>query len=155
MVKCHGVASHAGNAPKDGANAILAMSDIIQKLHALTDFETGLTVNAGVIKGGSASNVVAAECETVFDVRFTSFEQLAEFEAKLDAICAAPAVDRVTAEWKNVSQLPPMKPNENTDTMKDLLRSEAKKLGLHPDFLSVGGASDGSLLSAMGSGFRI
>ena len=150
VVKCHGVASHAGNAPKDGANAILAMSDIIQKLHALTDFETGLTVNAGVIKGGSASNVVAAECETVFDVRFTSFEQLAEFEAKLDAICAAPTVDRVTAEWKNVSQLPPMKPNENTDAMKDLLRSEAEKLGLHPYFLSVGGASDGSLLSAMG-----
>ena len=150
VVKCHGIASHAGNAPKDGASAILAMADIIQKMHALTDFETGLTVNAGVVKGGTGSNVVAAECEAIFDVRYTSFEQLAEFEAKLDAICAAPAVDRVKAEWKKAAQMPPMKPNANTQTMMNLLRAEAEKLGQHPDFLSVGGASDGSLLSEMG-----
>ena len=150
VISCNGIASHAGNAPKDGASAILAMADIIQKMHALTDFETGLTVNAGVVKGGRASNVVAAECEAVFDVRYTSFEQLAEFEAKLDAICAAPSVDRVSVSWKKAGQMPPMEPNENTETMMNLLRAEAEKLDIHPDFLSVGGASDGSLLSAMG-----
>lgn len=150
VISCKGIASHAGNAPKDGASAILAMADIIQKMHALTDFETGLTVNAGVVKGGSASNVVAAECEAVFDVRYTSFAQLAEFEAKLDAICAAPSVDRVSVSWKKAGQMPPMEPNENTETMMNLLRAEAEKLDIHPDFLSVGGASDGSLLSAMG-----
>jgi glutamate carboxypeptidase len=150
VISCKGIASHAGNAPKDGASAILAMADIIQKMHALTDFETGLTVNAGVVKGGSASNVVAAECEAVFDVRYTSFTQLAEFEAKLDAICAAPSVDRVSVSWKKAGQMPPMEPNENTETMMNLLRAEAEKLDIHPDFLSVGGASDGSLLSAMG-----
>jgi glutamate carboxypeptidase len=150
VVKCDGIASHAGNAPKDGASAILAMADLIQKMHALTDFETGLTVNAGLVKGGSGSNVVAAECEAVFDVRYTSFEQLAEFEAKLDALCAEPAVDRVKITWKKVAQMPPMKPNENTETMMNLLRAEAEKLGINPDFLSVGGASDGSLLSEMG-----
>ena len=150
VIKCEGIASHAGNAPKDGASAILAMADIIQKMHALTDFETGLTVNAGVVKGGTASNVVAAECEAVFDVRYTSFEQLAEFEAKVEALCAAPAVDRVKITWKKLGQMPPMKPNENTEAMMNLLRAEAEKLDIHPDFLSVGGASDGSLLSAMG-----
>lgn len=150
VISCHGIASHAGNAPKDGASAILAMADIIQKMHALTDFETGLTVNAGVVRGGSASNVVAAECEAVFDVRYTSFEQLAGFEAALDAICAAPAVDRVTATWKKQSQMPPMEPNENTQIMMELLGAEAEKMGIRPEFLSVGGASDGSLLSEMG-----
>ena len=150
VIKCEGIASHAGNAPKDGASAILAMADIIQKMHAMTDFETGLTVNAGVVKGGTASNVVAAECEAVFDVRYTSFEQLAEFEAKLDALCAAPAVDRVKVSWTKMGQMPPMKPNDNTEAMMNMLRTEAEKLGQNPDFLSVGGASDGSLLSAMG-----
>lgn len=150
VVTCHGIASHAGNAPKDGASAILAMSGIIQKMHALTDFETGLTVNAGLVKGGSGSNVVAAECEAVFDVRYTSFGQLAEFESRLDEICGAPDVDRVTASWKKVAQMPPMEPNANTQTMMDLLRAEAEKMDIHPDFLSVGGASDGSLLSEMG-----
>ena len=150
VISCHGIASHAGNAPKDGASAILAMADIIQKMHALTDFETGLTVNAGVVRGGSASNVVAAECEAVFDVRYTSFEQLAGFEAALDAICAAPAVDRVTATWKKQSQMPPLEPNENTQIMMKLLGAEDEKMGIRPEFLSVGGASDGSLLSEMG-----
>lgn len=149
-VKCQGIASHAGNAPKDGASAILEMADLVQKLHALTNYETGLTVNAGVIKGGTASNVVAAECETVFDVRYTSFDQLAEFEATLNAFCEAPAVDRVKVSWTKLAQMPPMKPNENTETMMNLLRAESEKLGINPDFLSVGGASDGSLLSEMG-----
>ncbi len=149
-IKCQGIASHAGNAPKDGASAILEMADLIQKMHALNDFETGLTVNAGVVKGGTASNVVAAECEAVLDVRYTSFEQLAEFEAKLAALCASPVVDRVKVTWEKLAQMPPMEPNENTETMMNLLRAEADRLGIHPDFLSVGGASDGSLLSEMG-----
>jgi len=150
-VKCRGIASHAGNAPQDGASAILAMADLIQRLSALTDFETGLTVNAGVVKGGSASNVVADDCEAVFDVRYTSFEQLEEFEEDLDAICSSPAVDRVSVTWEKLSQMPPMAPNESTQTMIELLQDEAAKLGQKPDFLSVGGASDGSFLSEMGA----
>ncbi|MBR5230101.1 MAG: M20 family metallopeptidase [Firmicutes bacterium] len=150
IIKCQGVAAHAGNALKDGANAIIAMADIVQKLSNLTDFESGLTVSPGVIKGGTASNVVAAECEAVFDVRYTSFEQLAEFESKVNQLCASPTVDRVTVTWQKSGQMPPMKPNENTETMMNLLREEAEKLNMKPDFLSVGGASDGSLLSAVG-----
>lgn len=149
-VKCQGIESHAGNAPKDGASAILEMADLVQKLHGLTNYETGMTVNAGVIKGGTASNVVAGECETVFDVRYTSFDQLAEFEAALNAFCEAPVVDRVKVSWTKLAQMPPMKPNENTETMMNLMRAESEKLGINPDFLSVGGASDGSLLSEVG-----
>lgn len=150
-IRCHGIASHAGNAPKDGASAILEMADLVQKMHGLTDFETGLTVNAGVIKGGTASNVVAAECEAVFDVRFTSFEQLDELLQKLTRLCAEPVVEGVKVTWEKLAQMPPMKPNENTRAMMELLREEAEKMGIHPDFLSVGGASDGSLLSEMGT----
>ena len=151
VIRCKGIASHAGNAPKDGASAILEMADLVQKMYGLTDFETGLTVNAGVIKGGTASNVVAAECEAVFDVRFTSFEQLDMLLQKLDCLCAKPVVEGVKVTWKKISQMPPMKPNDNTRAMMELLRKEAEKMGLHPDFLSVGGASDGSLLSEMGT----
>ena len=151
VIRCHGIASHAGNSPKDGASAILEMAYLVQKMHGLTDFETGLTVNAGVIKGGSASNVVAAECEAVFDVRFTSFQQLDEFLQKLNRLCANPVVEGVEVTWEKLAQMPPMKPNENTRAMIKLLREEAEKLGIHPDFLSVGGASDGSLLSEMGT----
>lgn len=151
LVKCRGIASHAGNAPKDGASAILALADLITKMSALTDFETGLTVNAGLISGGTGSNVVAEDAEAVFDIRYTSFEQLAEFEAKLDELVKAPVVKGVTATWKKLAQMPPMEPNDRTVEMMDLLRGEAEKLGQKPDFLSVGGASDGSLLSEMGT----
>lgn len=149
-IQCRGIASHAGNAPQDGASAILEMADIVQKMHALTDFETGLTVNAGVIRGGSASNVVAAECETIFDVRYTSFEQFAEFEAALNVICQTPSISRTTATYEIMSKMPPMKANEKTLALVQLLRTEATKLDLSPDFLSVGGASDGSFLAEAG-----
>ncbi len=151
VIRCKGIASHAGNAPKDGASAILEMADLVQKMHGLNDYETGLTVNAGVIKGGTASNVVAAECEAVFDVRFTSFEQLGELLQKLECLCREPVVGGVKVTWEKLAQMPPMKPNANTRTMMELLRKEAEKMGIYPDFLSVGGASDGSLLSEMGT----
>ena len=150
-VRCSGIASHAGNAPQEGASAILEMADLIQKLCALNDFRSGMTVNAGVIRGGSASNVVAADCEAVFDVRYTSSDQLQDFENYLEDLAARPAVDRVQVTWEKRSQMPPVNPNQNTQAMIDLLQGEANKMGLHPQFLHVGGASDGSLLAEMGT----
>lgn len=149
-IRCHGIASHAGNAPKDGANAIWVMADLISKMHALTNFETGFTVSAGLIKGGTASNVVAPECETIFDVRYTDSEHEKEFEKTLDAFCQAPIDERVCVEWEKLSQMPPMKPTENTEVLMQLLETAAKEQAVPCAFLSVGGASDGSLLSEMG-----
>jgi len=71
-VKVKGVASHAGIEPEKGVSAIGELGQQIGYLHQLTDFAKGTTVNVGVIKGGSSSNVVAAEAEAEVDLRVIS-----------------------------------------------------------------------------------
>ena len=68
-IRVAGRASHSGLAPGDGVSAIQEMAHVIQNLHALTDPEGGITVNVGTVSGGTAVNVVAAECCASVDVR--------------------------------------------------------------------------------------
>ncbi|MDI6881099.1 MAG: M20/M25/M40 family metallo-hydrolase [Desulfitobacteriaceae bacterium] len=61
VLKVNGVATHAGNNHAQGVSAIEELAHQILKLHCLSDYEKGTTLNVGVIKGGTRSNVVAAE----------------------------------------------------------------------------------------------
>jgi aminobenzoyl-glutamate utilization protein A len=69
-VAFHGESSHAGNHPEQGRSAILALATAIQNLHAIPRHNDGATrVNAGVIEGGTASNIVAEEAHLEAEVR--------------------------------------------------------------------------------------
>src|SRR5260370_42662786 len=72
-----GPASHAGGRHEDGRSAILEMAKQILRLEAKTDYARGITVNVGLIKGGTGVNVVSAECTAEIDRRVPS-QQLAE-----------------------------------------------------------------------------
>ena len=67
--QCRGPRQESGR-PQDGISAIEEMARKVQALHRLTDFETGVTVNVGLIKGGSSVNTVAPHCSAEVDVRF-------------------------------------------------------------------------------------
>jgi aminobenzoyl-glutamate utilization protein A len=69
-VAFHGESSHAGARPEQGRNANLALATAVQNLHAIPRHADGATrVNAGVISGGTASNIVAEEAEMQVEVR--------------------------------------------------------------------------------------
>ena len=68
-VRIHGKASHAGNAHKEGINAIEELAHEILAIQKLTDYEAGTTVNVGVCSGGTKPNVVPAEAEIEIDCR--------------------------------------------------------------------------------------
>jgi glutamate carboxypeptidase len=70
-VKAMGRAAHAGIDPLKGVNAIAEIAHQILRLQAMTDLERGTTVTAGVIRGGTRSNVVPAEAAVDVDVRVT------------------------------------------------------------------------------------
>ena len=74
-VTIHGKASHAGNAHKEGINAIQEMAAEILKIQALTDYEAGTTVNVGVCQGGTKVNVVPAAASFSVDCRYKSMEE--------------------------------------------------------------------------------
>jgi glutamate carboxypeptidase len=65
----HGVAAHAGLDPGKGASAIHELASLIGSIERLQDLERGITVNAGVISGGTRPNVVAEEARATIDVR--------------------------------------------------------------------------------------
>src|SRR4029453_4166923 len=71
-LKVEGKAAHAGLDPEKGASAILELARQTERLHSINRSGSGITVNVGVVRGGTRSNVVAAEAEAEIDVRFST-----------------------------------------------------------------------------------
>src|SRR5262249_1762639 len=78
-----GRASHAGTARGEGASAIEELAHQVLRLHGLTDDVTGVSVNVGVVRGGTTENVVAAEAEARIDVRIARTSDVERVEAAL------------------------------------------------------------------------
>jgi glutamate carboxypeptidase len=74
IVRAHGRAAHAGNALRDGRNAIWALSRVIDRAQALTDHARGISFSVGLVGGGSARNTVAEEAQCEADLRFADPE---------------------------------------------------------------------------------
>ena len=75
VVKIGGRAAHAGNDPQNGISAVEEMSHQALKLHGLTNYETGTTVNVGMARGGVVRNQVAAAAEMHVDLRVATSQE--------------------------------------------------------------------------------
>jgi len=147
-VETKGIASHAGLDHEKGASAILEMARQIERLHAMTDYSRGTTVNVGVISGGTRSNVVAENATAEVDTRFTSNEEGQRLQA---AIMAAEPVDsRVKLSIHGAINRPPLERNELTLGLYRIAKSIAAEIGFDLPETQVGGASDGNFAAALG-----
>ena len=81
----HGKAAHAGNAHKEGANAVWALAKLVDRAQGLTDYARGVTVNVGKVTGGTSKNTVPDRAEALIDLRF---ETRADGEALVSALRA-------------------------------------------------------------------
>ncbi|MFT7584334.1 MAG: glutamate carboxypeptidase [Cellvibrionaceae bacterium] len=143
-IVANGIPSHAGLDPEKGASAITAMANVIQQLVPLNDFARGMTVNPGVISGGSRPNVIAAECTLNVDVRFWTIDDAEELEQAIRAV--TPNVAGVTLEITGATG-PPL---ERTPRNRELWH-KAEEIGtaMGVSFVEadVGGGSDGNTTS--------
>src|SRR3981189_2506700 len=78
-----GVPSHAGTRPEDGRSAIRELGNIIQTLEAMNDFKRGVSVNVGVVRGGTRPNVIAEEAYAEVDMRVPTFADADELVHKI------------------------------------------------------------------------
>jgi glutamate carboxypeptidase len=78
-----GVPAHAGTRPEDGRSAIRELANIIQTLEAMNDIKRGVTVNVGVVRGGTRPNVIAEEAYAEVDVRVPTLADSDELVAKI------------------------------------------------------------------------
>ena len=142
-----GRAAHAGLDPGKGVSAILELAKQIQRLDGLNN-SGGITVNVGVVRGGTRSNVVAAEAVAEIDVRFSTE---AESEKVLDALRQSQAFDdRVQVTVTGGINRPPLERTAEVAALFEQARVIAGSLGFELGEAQVGGASDGNFLAAMG-----
>ena len=144
-IRVVGRASHSGLAPEEGASAIQEMAHVIQALHALTDSERGITVNVGTVSGGTAVNVVAAECRASVDVRVAT---LADGRWVNDVILGLEATTPGTRlEVEMVLDRGPMESTPRNRTLWEAVQGCGRRLGLELEGAESGGASDGNTTS--------
>ncbi len=148
-VRVRGRASHAGLDFEAGASANLELARQIDRIAGWTDLKSGLTISPGLMRGGSATNVVAAEAEAVFDVRVPRADQVRELEARFHAL--EPFDDRTTVRVEGGLRRPPMERGEGTARLFELAREISSEMGVELGEAAVGGGSDGNLTAAVGA----
>jgi glutamate carboxypeptidase len=144
----NGKASHAGVDFANGASAIVEAARQIGKMTDLTNLRRGITVNPGVISGGTRSNVVAAEASIDVDVRAVRLEDSKRIEEKLRGL--RPLDKRCKIRVEGGLNRPPM---ERTRTIRKLFERARKiggSMGLTVEESSTGGGSDGNFTAALG-----
>lgn len=147
-VAVEGRAAHAGVEPEKGISAIDELARITLALHALTDLAAGVSVNVGVVEGGTTSNVVAATASARVDVRAVT---VAQAEA-LDAAIRSPRPHHPAARLTITGGFnrPPMERTPAGAALFERARLIGRPLGLDLGEGSTGGGSDGNFTAALG-----
>lgn len=149
VMRAHGRAAHAGGDLFDGRSAIREIARQILDVEALTNRETGLTFNVGVVSGGTRPNVVPAEAEALIDMRAATVAEAGAAEA---AMLARRAFDPdVRLEVEGGVNRPPYERTEAVARLYGAARALAGSLGMRLGETSRGGVSDGNLAAAMGA----
>jgi glutamate carboxypeptidase len=148
-----GRASHAGNAHPDGKNAIWALARFVDRAQSLTDYGRGVTVNVGVISGGTSKNTVPEHAEALLDIRFENVADGEKLVLDLHAAAApeAIAVDGVTLALSGGVARRPLERTDASVALMDAYIACARESGLGGgEAALIGGGSDASTSSALG-----
>ena len=148
QVKVTGKAAHAGNEPEKGISAIEEMAHQILRLHSLTDFSRGTTVNVGVLQGGAVRNQVAAFAEALVDLRVTTIAEAVRVEREI--LNMSPVLNDALVEVTGSLNRPPMERTESTAMMLNWVKEFADPLGIDLEETQVGGGSDAQFVAALG-----
>lgn len=143
-----GIAAHAGIDPRKGASAIHELAHQICALQALQDFDRGISINVGQIKGGTRGNVVAEEAHALIDVRVPTMADAERIGMAIRSL--APKHPGVTLEIDGAVERPPLERTEGVARLYDQARSVAASLGRDLGEGGTGGGSDGNFTAALG-----
>ena len=147
-VAVRGKASHAGVDFSAGASAILELSRQIERIAAFTDLPRGITVNPGVIAGGTRSNVVAAEAHAEVDIRILKLKDAPRLEKKFHSL--RPFDKRCSLEVTGGLNRPPMERSAGIVKLFRTAQKLAGELGVNAEESLTGGGSDGNFTAALG-----
>jgi glutamate carboxypeptidase len=145
-----GRAAHAGVEPEKGRSAILEAAHQVLALHALNGRWPTVTVNTGVVHGGTRPNVVAERCELQVDLRAASRDAFDAAAAEVERLAATPTVADVRVDLRRIAEHPPMEKGEGSARLVELAKELAAGLGFELRDAATGGASDANTTAALG-----
>ena len=145
-----GRAAHAGVEPEPGRSAIVEAAHKTIELHALNGRWPGVSVNVGVIGGGTRTNVVAERCTLEVDLRAADEASLVAAEEEIRRICTASSVPDVEVTLHEHGWHRPMERTAASERLVELAIATASELGMRVRDASTGGASDANTTSAAG-----
>lgn len=150
-LQVRGKSAHAGVEPEQGANAILALARYVEAMQALNGLRPGLTLNVGVVRGGTRPNVIADHAEAQIDVRLARLADVPPLEQALREIVAREAVPGTTAELARGSAKAPLEKTPANARLVALAQAAARELGFEIADVATGGGSDGNNTAALGT----
>ena len=148
LIKVTGVASHSGLDFEKGQSAILELSHQIQAVSRLTDLKRGVTLNVGVIRGGTRTNVVAAEAVAEVDLRIARKSDGPVMERKVKAL--RPVNKKCQLQIEGGVNRPPLERTKQVVALFQKARKIGLELGFSLDEIAVGGGSDGNFTAGIG-----
>ena len=145
-----GRAAHAGVEPEKGRSAILEAAHQVLALHALNGRWPTVTVNAGLIRGGTRPNVVPERCELEVDLRAATAEAFDAAATEIERLAGSPTVPDVRVSLSRTAGHPPMEKSDASARLVALAVNVACELGFSLRDAATGGASDANTTAAMG-----
>ena len=146
-ISIKGVPSHAGTRPEDGRSAIRELGNVIQTLEAMNDLKRGVTVNVGVVRGGTKPNVIAEEAYAEVDMRVPThadadklLPEILNLQSRTEGVSV-----RVVGELNR----PPYEKSNAGATLYEHARTLASEIGFDLVDTSTGGGSDGNFTAPL------
>jgi glutamate carboxypeptidase len=143
----HGRASHAGLAPQEGINAIHELARQLTRIEKWSDFRRGVTVNAGIIQGGTRANVIPERARAVLDLRALRVSDMRSLEERLREL--RPIQPGARLEITGGFDRPPLE-SKMSGALFERARVLASQMNLTLGECTVGGGSDGNFTAALG-----
>lgn len=143
-----GRAAHAGTNPRDGSSAVIELARQVLALHELNDERRGVSVNVGVVAGGTRENVIAAEAYAKIDVRVSARADTGRIVETLSGLQAS--VPGTSLSLSGGWTRPPLEPSPGSARLFAAAHRYGRELGLQLRESFSGGGSDGNLIGAHG-----
>lgn len=143
-----GVAAHAGLDFEKGHNAILELARQVEAISAMTDLGRGITLNVGLIRGGTRTNVVPSEASAEFDIRIAKKSDGAVMVRKIRALKAVDKKCKLQIEG-GINR-PPLERTPQVVALFHQAQGVARQLGFALHEIAVGGGSDGNFTAGLG-----
>jgi glutamate carboxypeptidase len=147
-IKVKGVAAHAGVDHAAGRNAIEELAYQIIEVQKLTDYSKGTTLNVGVVRGGTRTNVVPDSAEAWIDLRVTQAEEMQRLAHWVQAV--KPRIDGTSISATISFDRPPMPRDARMIQTFKKAQDIAIQLGLELSEGSTGGGSDANFVAPLG-----